>query len=165
MTGSGTVTVSITANTVHDANGAGNTASTSTDNSVSYDATAPTAPAPAATATVVSGTSPIYVNNETVTFTDSATDADSGVTSVSYFYCAGATGSCTATNGTLIGTSTSGPSYAVTSGAPLAPSDGTYRVVAVVTDNAGNKSTSNATIVAIDTTPPTVSRPTVNGHS
>jgi hypothetical protein len=165
MTGTGTVTASIAANVVHDANGAGNTASTSTDNTVSYDGAAPTAPAPAAAASVTFGTSPIYVNNETVTFTDAATDSGSGVASVSYYYCAGATGSCTATNGTLIGTSTSGATYSVTSGAPFAVTDGTYRVVAVVTDNAGNKTTSNARLVAVDTTPPTVSRPTVNGHS
>jgi hypothetical protein len=37
--------------------------------------------------------------------------------------------------------------------------------VAVATDAAGNHSgSSSATPVTVDTTPPTVSRPTVNGH-
>ena len=41
-----------------------------------------------------------------------------------------------------------------------------YRVVAVATDAAGNVSApSAATAITVDTTPPTVSRPAVNGHS
>jgi hypothetical protein len=43
--------------------------------------------------------------------------------------------------------------------------NGSYRAVAVVTDNAGNTSTSAATVFAVDTLAPTLSRPTVNGHS
>ncbi|MBV5330863.1 hypothetical protein JZU69_00200, partial [bacterium] len=42
MTGNGTVTASITANTVQDLAGKNNTASTSTDNTVTYDTTGPT---------------------------------------------------------------------------------------------------------------------------
>lgn len=167
MTGSGTVTASIAANTVHDGAGAGNTASTSTDNTVTYDVTVPSAPAPVATAAVTHGTNPIFVNSEVVTLTDAATDADSGVASVSYYYCAGATGSCTSTTGTLIGSSaTSASNFSAASGAPFASPDGPYRVVAVATDGAGNTSgPSAATMITVDTTPPTVSRPTVNGHS
>lgn len=162
MTGTGAVTVSIPANVAHDPAGAGNTASTSTDNTVLYDVTAPTAPAPTATAAVTSGT---FVGNEVVTLTDAATDADSTVASVAYYYCAGATGSCTSTNWTAIGSSTAASgSFPVNSNAPLA-ADGPYRIVAVATDTAGNHSTpSPATPLTVDTTPPTVSRPTVNGH-
>ena len=42
MTGNGTVIASVAAGVAHDAAGNANTASTSTDNSVTYDATAPT---------------------------------------------------------------------------------------------------------------------------
>ena len=166
MTGSGTVTASIAANTVHDANGAGNTASTSTDNVVTYDVTAPAAPTPGASAAVTSGSAPVYVNSEVVTFTDAATDALSGVASVKYYYCLASAGTCTSANGTLIGTSTNaGNGYSVASSAPFAASDGAYNVIAVVTDNAGNTQTSTAVQVAMDTTGPTVSAPIVNGKS
>ncbi|GAA1158790.1 hypothetical protein GCM10009630_66190 [Kribbella jejuensis] len=161
LTSSGSVTVSIAANTVHDSGGAGNTASTSTDNTVKYDATAPTAGAPVATATPSFGS---FVGNTAVTLTDTATDDFSGVASVAYYRCTGATGSCTATNWTAIGSSTT-TGYAVTTSTPLA-ADGTYRIVAVATDAAGNVSApSTPTVLTVDTTPPTVARPTVNGRS
>lgn len=164
LTGSGTVTASIAANTVHDANGAGNTASTSTDNTVSYDPVAPSAAAPQLTAAVTFGTNPIYVKPESITFTAVASDADSGVKSVSYYYCPTATGSCSAGTGTLLGSSsTAAGNFPVTSSALSAP--GSYQIIAVALDNAGNTSTSASTLVAVDTTPPTASRPTVNGHS
>jgi hypothetical protein len=165
MTGSGSVSASIAANTVHDAAGAGNTASTSTDNTVTYDVTAPAALAPGATAAVTFGTNPLFVDSEVVTLTEAATDAF-GVTSVSYYRCAGASGSCTSANWTSIGSSSvSAGNFAVATNAPLA-TDGPYRIVAVATDSAGNSSgPSAATLVTVDTTPPTVSRPTVNGHS
>lgn len=166
LTGTGSVSASIAANTVHDAAGAGNTASISTDNTVLYDVTAPTAAAPGATAAVTFGTNPLFVNNEVVTLTSTATDTDSAVASVSYYYCAGSTGSCTSANWIGIGTSTaSATNFPVPTSAPLA-ADGPYRVVAVATDAAGNTSTpSTATAITVDTTPPTVTRPTVNGHS
>ncbi|MGZ0151929.1 hypothetical protein ACXJJ3_33065 [Kribbella sp. WER1] len=161
LTGSGSVTVSIAANTVHDTGGAGNTASTSTDNTVTYDATAPTAGAPVATANASFGS---FVGNTAVKLTDTATDDLSGVAAVAYYRCTGATGSCTAANWTAIGSSTA-TGFAVTTTAPFA-ADGTYRVVAVATDAAGNVSgPSPATVLTVDTTPPAVSRPTVNGHS
>jgi hypothetical protein len=165
MTGPGTVTASIAANTVHDANGGGNTASTSTDNTVTFDATAPAASTPSASAAATSGTAPIYVNSEVVTFTDVASDADTGVASVKYYYCPQSAGSCSS-SGTLIGSSNSAAgNYSVSSGAPFAPTDGTYLVVAVVTDNAGNVTTSSALQIALDRVGPTVSAPIVNGNS
>ena len=61
--------------------------------------------------------------------------------------------------------SSSASNFAVTTPAPLA-AEGAYQVIAVATDTAGNTSTpSLATLITVDTTPPTVTRPTVNGHS
>lgn len=166
MTSSGTVSASIAANAAHDAAGAGNTASTSTDNTVIYDVTAPVVPAPVASAAVSFGTNPLFVNNEVVTLTNAATDTHSSIASVSYYYCPGSTGPCTSATWTSIGTSTvPATNFPVPTSAPLA-ADGPYRVVAVATDTAGNTSApSPATAITVDTTPPTVTRPTVNGHS
>ncbi|MEV0788881.1 hypothetical protein [Kribbella sp. NPDC050459] len=163
LPGSSAVTVSIAANAAHDPAGAGNTASTSTDNSVLHDVTAPTAPAPTASAAVTFGT---FVNGGAVTLTSAATDAHSGVASVAYYYCAGSTGACTSANWTAIGSSTAATNgFPVGSNAPFA-ADGPYRIVAVATDAAGNLSApSPATQLSVDTTPPSVSRPIVNGHS
>lgn len=163
LTSSSLVTVSIAANSAYDSGGAGNTTSTSTDDTVSYDATVPTASAPVATA---SGSFGSFVGNTAVTLTDSATDDFSGAASVAYYRCTGATGSCTATNWTAVGSSTSAATnFAVTKSAPFA-ADGIYSVVAVATDAAGNASApSTATALTVDTTPPNASRPTVNGLS
>jgi hypothetical protein len=161
---SGTVIASIATGVAHDAAGNGNTASTSTDHTVTYDVTAPTAPAPVVTAAVSSGS---FINHEQVTLTDAATDANSGVKSVSYFYCTGATGACTSSNWTAIGSSTtSAGNFPVTTSIWATAAEGSYRVVAVATDNLDNVSSPSATtLITVDTTPPTVSRPTVNGHS
>lgn len=164
MTGSGTVTAAIPAGAVQDSNGTPNVASTSTDNSVLYDVTAPTAPALLASAAVTSGSNPVYVPSTAVTFTDAATDADSGVRSVAYYRCAGS-GGCSATTGTQIGSSSTGSTYSVQSSVPFAPSDGTYSVVAVVTDKAGNVSTSASLLIALDSAAPSASAPVVNGNS
>jgi len=132
---------------------------------VGVDTTAPTVLAPTVSATVTYGTNPIYVKSETVTLKDPATDAGSGVNSVSYYYCSGSSGSCNASNGTGIGSPTStGPNYSVTWNTPL-PADGPYQIVAVATDNVNNTSTSTATLIDVDTTAPTVSTPIVNGYS
>lgn len=161
LTSSGLVTVSIPADGAYDSGGAGNTASTSTDNTVTYDATAPTASAPVASATSSFGS---FVGNSAVTLTDSPTDDFSGVASVAYYRCTGTTGSCTASNWTAIGSSTAA-NFALTKSAPFA-ADGAYRLVAVATDAAGNVSSPSATTaIIVDTTPPTVQPPTVNGHS
>jgi len=164
LTGSGTVTASIAANAVHNAAGAGNTASTSTDNTVSYDPVAPSVAAPSVTAAVTFGSNPIYLNNEAVTVSSVASDPGSGIQSVTYYACPTATGSCSSGTGTLLGSSsTAAGNYPVTTSALTA--QGPYQIIAVALDNAGNTSTSASTLVAVDTTPPTVSRPTVNGHS
>ncbi len=71
--------------------------------------------------------------------TDTASDALSGVGSVSYYYCSGASGSCTGTNWTLIGTSTTpAGSFPLTWNSQ--PANGVYRIVAVGSDNVTNTS-------------------------
>ena len=80
--------------------------------------------------------------------TASGADALSGVGSISYHYCAGA--ACTPS--TLIGSSPTGPGYAVTWSSQ--PADGTYQLLARVRDVAGNVLDSAKRTVAIDNTPP-----------
>jgi len=66
--------------------------------------------------------------------------AASGVDTVAYYWCAGLSNSptaCTSADGTLIGTSATGPGYTVGWTAPATP--GPYRVVAVVTDRVTNE--------------------------
>jgi hypothetical protein len=145
----------------------GNVQSPGTAVAFGIDNTAPTMVAPTATASVQYGSNPTYFDNEPVTLTEAASDSGSGVKSVSYYYCAGSSGSCTSgTPWTLIGSSsTSSGNFAVTWNTPL-PADGPYQIVAVGTDSAGNTSGSSpSTLVAVDTTPPTVTQPGVNGYT
>ncbi|MBV8236016.1 MAG: chitobiase/beta-hexosaminidase C-terminal domain-containing protein, partial [Acidimicrobiia bacterium] len=95
---------------------------------------------------------PSYIKNGQA-LTDAATDptvngASSGVASVAYNYCSGV--SCTPS--TLIGSSSTGPNYSVTWSSQ--PADGTYRVQAVVTDNAGNTASSSIVSTTVDNTAP-----------
>ncbi len=145
----------------------GNVQSPGTIVSFIIDNTAPTMVAPGATASIQYSSNPTYFDNEPVTLTEGVTDAGSGVASVSYYYCAGSSGTCIAGSPwTFIGSSsTSSGNFAVTWSPPL-PVDGPYRIVAVGTDNAGNISGSSpSTLVAVDTTPPTVPQPGVNGYT
>jgi hypothetical protein len=102
-------------------------------------------------------TLPSFIKNGQA-LTNAATDptvsgASSGVASVSYYYCSG---TCTPSPGaggtTLIGTSTTGPSYSVTWTSQ--PADGSYSVLAQVTDNAGNKATSSVASTTVENTAP-----------
>ena len=130
---------------------------------VTVDTTGPSVAAPTVTAGVTYSSNPVFVNNETVTLTDtSVTDTGSGVQSVTYYYCPTSAGSCTSGNGTQIGSPATSTPYMVTWNTPL-PTDGPYQIVAVAADNAGNTTTSAATLVTVDTTPPTVPPPSVNG--
>jgi hypothetical protein len=120
---------------------------------IRIDETSPTAPAVVPSgATYTNGGGTVYIRNG-VSLTDAATDstvngASSGVASVQYLYCSGS--SCTPS--TSIGTSSSGPGYSVAWSSQ--PADGTYRIAAKVTDNAGNSATSTPVTVVIDNTPP-----------
>ena len=135
----------------------------STATLVGIDTTGPTVAAPTVSAAVKFVNGVIYVNNENVTLTDTASNGGSGVSSVAYYYCSGSSGSCDGSNGTAIGSSSSG-SYSVTWSTPL-PADGPYRIGAVATDNVNNPTTSSSTAVTVDTTAPSVSTPSVNGIS
>src|SRR5581483_4948437 len=83
-----------------------------------------------------------------VTLSGSATDATSGVVSLTYLYCSGA--ACTPS--TAIGSSATGPGYDVTWS--TMPADGTYRVIARATDAAGNTTDSAPQTVVVDNTAP-----------
>jgi uncharacterized protein YhfF len=80
--------------------------------------------------------------------TGSGTDALSGVASIAYLFCPGA--SCTPT--TLAGSSSTGPDYRVVWGSQ--PADGVYQVLARVRDVAGNTTDSAKRTVTIDNTAP-----------
>lgn len=79
----------------------------------------------------------VKVTNAAAALADLAADAGSGMKSVAYYYCAGYTGTCTSTSGTLIGSSMN-----TAAGFPITwtsqPPNGAYRLVAVGTDNVGN---------------------------
>jgi len=94
---------------------------------------------------------PTFIKNGQTLSMSSATDSSSGVASVQYLYCSGA--SCTPS--TSIGTSTTASSYSVTWNSQ--PADGTYRVQAKISDVAGNTTTVPSTpmTVTIDNSAPT----------
>jgi hypothetical protein len=125
--------------------------------------TPPTGSPPIVSAATTFGTNPVYVNNETVTLTDTPT-ANAGVASVAYYYCAASVPSCTNLTGTLIGAASTASPYSVVWN-PLPTTNGTYQVIAFVTDNLGGTANSSATNVAVDTIAPSVSTPSVNGFS
>jgi hypothetical protein len=127
----------------------------------------PSATAPMVTAAVNYGTNPTWVSGENVTLTESpSTNGGPAVTSVSYYYCQISAAPCTSSNWISIGTSSSGGSWSVTWTAAHLPTDGTYDVVATATNAVPLTSpTSSATEVGVDTTPPNVSTPQINGES
>ncbi len=133
--------------------------------------TPPSASAPGVNAPVNHGTNPYWVSNENVTLGDTpTTNGGSAITSVAYFYCTTSVAPCTSANWTSIGSTSAGGSWSVTwaSSIPSSnwPTDGTYDVVAVATDASSLTSNPSAsTEVGVDTTPPTVSTPSVNEYS
>ena len=142
-----------------------NVSNPSAATAMGVDVTGPTVAAPHVAAAVTFGSNPVFVSNETVTLTDTPViDAGAGVASIAYYYCPTSVGSCTASNGTQIGAASTSSPYSITWSTPL-PSDAAYEIAAVATDNVTNTSTSSSTLVTVDTTPPTVSTPSVNGFS
>jgi Bacterial Ig-like domain/Chitobiase/beta-hexosaminidase C-terminal domain len=131
----GTTTISFNA-----LDNAGNVESTKTA-TVNLDKTVPTAGAFAIPSPIKNGQA----------LTNAATDDLSGVAGVSYYYCSG---TCTPSPGTLAGTGTTGPNYSFAWSSQ--PADGTYTVVARVTDVAGNSTDSSPQTTTIDNTAPTV---------
>ena len=106
------------------------------------------------------------MNSENVTLGDTpSTNGGPAVASVTYYYCL-TSHPCTSSNWTSIGTSSGGGTWSVIWTNTNLPADGTYDVVAAATNASSMASaTSSATEVGIDTTPPTVSTPSVNGFS
>ena len=143
MTTSGTVTVSIAAGAAQDAAGNASSASTSADNQVAFDATAPSPPSTpdlaVASDSGASGTDNV-TNVKTPTFTGTA---EAGST-VKIFSDGVPVGTGTATAG----------AYSIIS---VSLSDGTHSIAATATDATNNVSSlSGALNVTIDTTAPTV---------
>ena len=98
--------------------------------------------------TATLGTLPSTVRNGQV-LTAAASDAASGVASVSYYMCSPSP----CTPAALIGSSSGGPGYSVTWSSQ--PADGSYDVSARVLDNAGNTGNSAKTTVTVDNGAPT----------
>jgi Bacterial Ig-like domain len=146
----GTLTFSIGAGKAQDLAGNTNAASTSTDNTVSYDATAPaltlTTPANGSAATDV-----------TPTISGAAGNASGDSTTVTVKIYSG-----TGTGGTVVQTLTPTRSAGTWSTTASTLAQGTYTVQATQTDTAGNVATSAANTFTVDTTAPTV---TVNQKS
>ena len=147
----GTVTLTMPAGGAADTAGNTNVASTSTDNSVTYEATAPT------TASVTSPVNGTAYRAETMpaTFSGSAADNTGGVglaansttftlqrASDSYYWTGSAWQAAVANLATTHATTTSNTAATWTSSATLPnwvlQSDGTYTVKATATDKAGN---------------------------
>ncbi len=142
MSTAGTVIATIAAGVAQDAAGNLNTASTSTDNSVSFDATAPTLSitSPASGATV----------SGTITVTASASD-NVGVVGVQFLL-----------DGLNAAAELTGAPYSVPWNTTTS-SNGSHTITVVARDAAGNRTTSAGVTVTVsngpppDTTPPTVS--------
>jgi Big-like domain-containing protein len=140
----GTVTFSIAAARATDLAGNNNTASTSTDNTVSYDGTAPaltlTTPANGSAST-----------DTTPTISGAAGNATGDSTTVTVKIYSG-----TGTGGTVVQTLTPTRSFSSWSTTAATLAQGTYTVQATQTDTAGNVATSSANTFAVDTTGPSV---------
>jgi hypothetical protein len=140
MAGSGTVVASIAAGAAHDAAGNANTASTSTDNTVTYDIDAPPAPStPDMTAATDSGSldTDNITNIKKPTFTGSETENGALITLL--------------VDGVANGTTTAaGGSWTITAANNIA--DGDHTVTATATDSVGNVSLPSGSLsITIDT--------------
>jgi hypothetical protein len=137
----GTTSFTIAANRAQDLAGNNNTASTSTDNTITYDTVVPTT---TLTTTPVSpdGTNG-WFKQSSVSFTLAATDATSGVATRSY---------------TIDGGATQTYSGAVTISTP-----GDHTVTYWSTDNAGNVESTNTTHIKLDAVAPATTLTTTPG--
>ena len=148
MTGSGTVQPSIAAGRAADLAGNANTASTSTDNTVTYDITAPTVTINQASGQAdPTSASPV---NFTVVFSESVTGFDG--TDITFTGTAGATtatvtGSGTTYNVAISGMTLTGTVQPTIAAGRAADAAGNTNLAATNTDN---------TVSYVDTTPPTV---------
>jgi hypothetical protein len=140
----GTLSFSIAAAKAQDLAGTNNTASTSTDNSVSYDGTAP-----ALTLTVPANGSASTDTTPTISGAAGNATGDSTTVTVKIY-------SGTGTGGTVVQTLTPTRSLSSWSTTAATLAQGTYTVQATQTDTAGNVATSAANTFAVDTTAPSV---------
>jgi hypothetical protein len=138
----GTVTFSIAAGRAQDLAGNNNTASTSADNSVTYDSTAPaltlTAPANGSTTT-----------NTTPAISGAAGNASGDSTTITVKIYAGS-----GTGGSVVQTLTPTRSAGTWSTTAATLAQGTYTAQATQTDTADNLATSAANTFTVDTTAP-----------
>jgi hypothetical protein len=138
---------------------------------VTVVSTPPSASPPGVSAIVNYGTNPYWVNKENVTLTDTpSTNGGSTIASVTYYYCLTSQSLCTnssTANWTAIGSSVTAGTWTLTWASTSLPADGTYYLMATATNSSSITSTpsSSSTEIGIDTTPPTVSTPSVNGFS
>ncbi|HEX7297557.1 MAG TPA: Ig-like domain-containing protein, partial [Solirubrobacteraceae bacterium] len=141
----GTLTFTIGANKAQDAAGNTNTASTSTDNSVTYDATAPTL-------TLTAPANNSTTSNTTPTISGAAGNAagDSSTVTVKIY-------NGTGTGGTVAQTLTPTRTGATWTTTAATLAQGTYTVQATQTDTAGNIATTAANTFSVDTTAPALS--------
>ncbi len=133
LTTTGTVIAAIAANTVHDAAGNGNTASTSTDNVVSFDVTGPTVAIifPSTAASCARNTSALSMNG-------TATDT-SGIASVAWSDETGHSGACTGTETwNVAGLTVHGVAETIT---------------VTATDKAGNTGSTTLRVTIVDAAP------------
>src|SRR6267378_2098735 len=134
MSSAGTVIASIAAGVARDAAGNLNSASTSTDNSVSFDATAPT----------VSITSPVSGASVSGTISVTASASDNvGVVGVQF--------QLDGINGPVVIT----PPYSIAWDTSTA-TNGSHTITAIAQDTAGNRTTSAPVTVTVDNVAPTV---------
>ncbi len=145
---------------VTDSSGSAATATSS----FTYNASPPVPSPPTVSAqhTYANGTV-TWTNGQSVGLSDTVAPGAGTVNAVSYYWCT--TASCNSSVGTLIGTSTNGGPTWSEPWSSLPTSDGVYYVVAVATDSLSDTGTSTAAEVGIDTTPPAVSTPSVNGQA
>jgi parallel beta-helix repeat protein len=136
----GTVSATIPAGVAQDAAGNANTASTSTDNTVTFDTTAPT----------VTITSPASGSTVRGTIAVSADASDNvGVVAVEFRL-----------DGATPGTEVATPPYSV-SWDTTTTSDGSHTLTAVARDEAGNTRMASVTVTASNAPPPDATPPTV----
>jgi hypothetical protein len=140
----GTLSFSIAAGRAQDLAGNNNTASTSTDNTVSYDGTAP-----ALTLTTPANGS--ATTDTTPAISGAAGDASGDANTVTVKIYPGS-----GTGGSVVQTLTPTRSAGAWSTTAATLAQGTYTVQATQTDTAGNIATSTANTFAVDTTAPSV---------
>src|SRR5439155_6032868 len=137
----GTITASLVAGVAHDAAGNNSAASTSTDNTISYDVTPPAAPLFTSITTDTGSSSTDRITSDQTLFLNGTAEANSTVT-------------VTRAGTGIIGSTPANPSGGWSfnyTGTTLA--DGAYSFTAVATDGAGNTGPASAAFaVTVDTT-------------